>query len=411
MHILHVSDAYSPADGTIGHAIDTSRRGLDLQGVRSTLVVPDGSRAPESADLMPVPSRPLPGGGELRLLDWRGLTHRIAQAAGAGIDAIHVHSPLLAHTAGARVAARLGIPLLVSWHNPVEALLPGLARALPRGVASRLGRRLTVTRCHAARCVVAASERIGSRLVSYGVRARIEVIPEGIDPARFATGDGAAFRRRHALDADRPVALVTGPRGAESHVGDAQWPFLLEVIEQLRVQAPRAQIVIAGDAPEADRMRYRIRAADLEAQVRVAGLDDRPQALADCYAGCDLLTLATREDADADAVLHAMAAGLPVVAIARHGAPDVLRRARGVRLTPDTALALAQVVARLIANPRQLALLAREARTECTHWSQATMAARLADIYASLRPQPGQARQGAMPGIDGLHVPQSARPG
>ncbi|MCB1887732.1 MAG: glycosyltransferase family 4 protein [Rhodocyclaceae bacterium] len=401
MHILHLTDAYSHGEGSIGHAIDTCRRGLDLQGIRSTLVAPDSGSSPVNPDRIAIPARLLPGGGELRLLNWSALSAGVALALRGGVDAIHVHSPLLAHAAGARLAARHGVPLLVSWHGPVEALLPGLDRYLPGAAARRLGRQLTLARCRAAHCVVAASERIGSRLVSYGVRGRIEVVPEGIDPAHFAAGDGRAFRARHALDADRALALLTGPRGAQAHGDDAQWPFLLDTIEQLRAQSPRLQILLAGEMEGADRVRYRVRAAGLASHVRVVGLDSRPRALADCYAACDLMALASRDDADADAVLRAMAAGLPVVAIAHQGAPDVLRRARGVRLTPDTAPALAQVVGRLAANPRQLALLSREARAECRHWSQATMAERLADIYASLRPQ---ATRRDLPPVSRIHA-------
>ncbi|MCB1955668.1 MAG: glycosyltransferase [Rhodocyclaceae bacterium] len=403
MHVLHLSDACDAADGVIAPSIDVIRRGLALEGVRSTLVAPgvssDGGR-------IGIPARHLPGGGELCWMGWRALTAGTRQLADlGGIDAVHVHSPLLAHRAGTHLATRLGVPLLLSWHQPAEALLPGLMRLLPSGVGHRVARQLTIRRSAAARCVVAASERLGSRLVSYGVRTRIEIVPGGIDPAVYARGDGTAFRIRHGVDPERPLVLVAGAHCADHHATEAESGFLLEVLERAREQAPRAQLIVAGDGADSDAMRYRLRAAGLAARVRVIALAPDSRDLADCYAACDLLALATREDVDGESVLRAMAAGLPVVAIARSGAPDVLRRARGVRLTEDTALALAQAIGRLSSNPRQLAVLSREARSECTHWSQATMAGRLADIYASLFTAPSVSRTAPSYDSNGFATP------
>ena len=69
------------------------------------------------------------------------------------------------------------------------------------------------------------------------------MIPTGLDLAEFAGGDGAAFRARHGIAADRPVMLLVGRVAHEKNIG-----FLLRVLAEVRARrCPSVLFVIAGE--------------------------------------------------------------------------------------------------------------------------------------------------------------------
>jgi len=73
---------------------------------------------------------------------------------------------------------------------------------------------------------------------NYGIERMPEVIPTGLEPESFEPGDGAAFRQRHGIAAQRQVLLYVGRVAFEKNIG-----FLLKVLIRVRQDIPD---VLAG---------------------------------------------------------------------------------------------------------------------------------------------------------------------
>jgi glycosyltransferase involved in cell wall biosynthesis len=137
------------------------------------------------------------------------------------------------------------------------------------------------------------------------------------------------------LDGDPPVVLSVG-RLKEPKTFDT----LLRALAELDPASFRAQIV--GDGPDRARLEERARGP-----VELLGeRDDVPQLLA----GSDIFVLSSASEGLPMSLLEAMAAGLPVVASAVGGVPELVGDA-GLLVPPRDHQALAEAIARLIADP------------------------------------------------------------
>jgi glycogen(starch) synthase len=106
--------------------------------------------------------------------------------------------------------------------------------------------------------------------------------------------------------------------------------------------------------------------------------------LADLLAGARLAVLPSREESFGNAVLEAMAAGVPLVASMAGAIPEkVSHEISGLLVPPNDPPALAQAIGRTLEDSdgaEQRARRARRAVAECFTWE--VTAARLEEVYA-----------------------------
>ncbi len=165
---------------------------------------------------------------------------------------------------------------------------------------------------------------------------QLSVIPMGVDPAPFL--------------ADRPLARATGP-GDEPviiAVGRLARPkdpvVLVEAVSRLKV----GRVLIVGDGPLRRGVEEAIRRRRLNGRVRLLGFrDDVP----DLLRASDVFVLSSWWEGMPLAIIEAMLAGLPVVATAVGGIPELVEHGvTGLLIRVGDAGGLAQALARLVAD-------------------------------------------------------------
>ena len=380
MRVLMVSDVYFPRVNGVSTSIETFRRTLLAQGVEVQLVVPRYGDEPEEPGIIRVAGRPVPGDHEDRLLGWRAM-HAAVRAAAQDCDLIHVQTPFVAHYAGVKAARQLGLPVLATYHTLFEEYLQHYAPWLPaawlRGQARALSRR----QCNQLDAVIVPSSAMRQRLENYGVTVPLHVLPTGIPLAQFAGGDGPAFRLRHGIDPARPLALFVGRVAHEKNIG-----FLLAALQEARQSLPEVLLLIAGEGPAMRDLQAKTLELGLSDAVKFIGYLDRGRGLPDCYAAADIFVFASRTETQGLVLLEAMAAGLPVVALAEMGTVDILAPGRGCVVPSAMPAAFGRAMADLLSQPTLWRRLAEAAPRYAAEWSDAAMAERLADCYRSLLP-------------------------
>ena len=382
MRVLMVSDVYFPRVNGVSTSIETFRRALVEHGVEVRLVVPRYGNEGDLPGIVRVPGRPVPGDREDRLVGWRAM-HRAVLNAAQDCDLIHIHTPFVAHYAGLKAARQLRLPVVATYHTFFEEYLQHYAAFLPANWLKGLARRLSRTQCNALDAVIVPSTAMRERLASYGVVREMEVLPTGIPVAQFAGGNGPAFRYKYGILSTRPVALYVGRVAHEKNIG-----FLLHALEYTRRLRPDILLLIAGEGPALPALQRQVAAAGLQQQVRFLGYLDRLRDLPDCYAAADVFAFASRTETQGLVLLEAMAAGLPVVALAEMGTVDILGSGRGCRVPPGEPGAFAAALADCLKQPALRQQLGHEASVLAAEWSDQAMAARLAALYRDLCAEP-----------------------
>lgn len=378
MRVLMVSDVYFPRVNGVSTSIETFRQALAGQGVEVRLVVPRYADEAEEADIVRVPGRPVPGDREDRLVGWRAM-HAAVLAAAADCDLIHIQTPFVAHYAGLAAARRRGLPAVVTYHTLFEEYLQHYAPFVPADWLKGLARRFSRRQCNALDAVVVPSTAMQQRLLEYGITVPQHVLPTGIPTARFARGKGPAFRAAHGIAAHRPVALFVGRVAHEKNIS-----FLLEALLVTRQRRPDVLLVIAGEGPAMADLKAQVRRLGLDGAVLFIGYLDRQQALPDCYAAADVFVFASRTETQGLVLLEAMAAGVPVIALAEMGTTDILAPGRGGMAAPAEAAAFGELLGDFFNRPQAWRHLADQARDYADEWSDTAMAARLAGLYQEL---------------------------
>ena len=214
--------------------------------------------------------------------------------------------------------------------------------------------------------VVANSHAAADRLRWEHVPARkIAVIPNGVVLPRE--------QARRTRDRNK-VVIVANLRPEKGH------DVLLDAGAILRQRFPKVRVDIVGDGPERDRLIERSARLGLNGIVSFLGHRDDVPAL---LAGAGVFVLPSRSEAFPNALLEAMAAGLPIVATRVGGIPELIDDEQtGLLVPPDRPGALADRIGRLLAQPSLGVRLGEAARLAvATRYSFERMVASFETIY------------------------------
>ncbi len=190
---------------------------------------------------------------------------------------------------------------------------------------------------------------------------KVDVVPNGVDAARWQVGPDrvAAARRRWA--ADGPLVAYCGRLVHEKGVQD-----LLAAVPRLRRRHPGLRVVVAGTGPAEASLREQARSLRLGRSAVFAGFV--PDAdLAALIAAADCAVVPSRYEPFGMVALEAGAAGTPVVAADVGGLAEVVADGRlGLRFPAGDPAGLADAVSRLLGDPESGRRLVRAGQAALT---------------------------------------------
>lgn len=380
MRILMISDVYFPRINGVSTSIQTFRQEFEKRGHQVNLITPDYP-APSHHDehIFRVPSRGVLFDPEDRMMLFRRIMQLLPALRRLGPDLIHIHTPFVAHYAGVKLATALGIPCVITYHTLFEEYLYHYIPFLPRQLLRWFARRFSSSQCNQADGIIAPTSVIVDLLRGYGVRQPLHIIPTGIKCEKFLHGDGAGFRARHGITAERRVLLNVSRVAFEKNIG-----ALLHMLDLVRHRIPEVLLVIAGEGPA--RKSYMQQAHDmgLDENILFVGYLDRDSELIDCYHSADLFVFASRTETQGLVLLEAMATGTPVVAVAAMGTRDILIGCEGCEITDGNAEDFSARVIRLLQDEPALQQLRFRAIEAARDWSAGSLAERMLSYYGEV---------------------------
>lgn len=211
-------------------------------------------------------------------------------------------------------------------------------------------------------------------------KGKLRKVYNGVDPIEpWTQGDAMAFRRREGIPADSIVALCVS--NFYSYKGHEE---LVEAAARIVPAFPNVIFLLVGrDSGTMEATRTRIRERRIEGSVRFVGSrTDVP----DLLRASDLFVHPSREEGFSNAILEAMAAGLPVVACDVGGNPEAVVDGETGRLVPSrNAAAFASAVADLLVDPEKRKAMGEAGRLRATErFSLVRMVGEIESLYESL---------------------------
>lgn len=313
------------------------------------------------------------------------------------LDLIHLHTAKRAGAIGRYVAGKRRIPYVVSLHGGVFDVPKEEAVTWTEPTRGTLewgkllgwwvGARRVLDDASAILCV-GEEERVQTQRNYPG--KKVVHLPNGVDPDRFSSGDGKAFRYIHGIPHDAFVILTMGRIDPQKNQ-----LFVAKLLPALAGIHAKAHLLIIGHVTNEDyyqRILDYIRDRSLESRVTVIpGLEANSRSLADAYHAADVFLLPSIHEPFGIVILEAWAAGLPVIASRVGGIPSfVVPYQDGLLFEPNNNESILDAFRFLVKNPEDSRNLAvsgqKKARNE---YSWDVITDRLVDIYEeALRENP-----------------------
>ncbi len=224
------------------------------------------------------------------------------------------------------------------------------------------------------RRVVTVCEPFVAEMRGRGVeRDRIDVVPNGVEPARpLRDGELAGWRERSGAREGEPVLVAIGRLSHEKghHV-------LLAALARLRDRPWR--LVVAGDGIAGEQLRAQAAAAGIGDRIAWLGLqpDVRP-----LYSLATVFVLPSLSEGSPNVLLEAMAAGAPSVATAVGGVPETVTDGETALVIPrEDPAAMATAIARMLDDTALAARLGAAGRLRAEAFTPDAQERRLLAVY------------------------------
>ena len=316
----------------------TEARGMLNRGHAITLVTPAEAQLHAAALKLGIPVVGLPIGRK----NWKGLLalRRWLAARDWGFDVINTHSSTDSWLAAVACATSPKAPAIVRTRH--------VSTTINAGIGTRW------LYLHATTHIVTTGEALRLQLHKDNAFPldRMTSVRTGIDLLRYRPLDRTQCRTQLGLEDAPTVGIVATLRNWKGHdVLFEAWPAVLR-------EVPDARLVIVGDGPYRDRLDAQVSRLNIGATLRFVG---HREDVTEWLSAFDVFALPSwGEEGVPQAIMQAMACGVPVVSTLVGAIPEAVAADRtGLLVPPRDVPALAAALTGLLCDPAERSRLSR----------------------------------------------------
>jgi glycosyltransferase involved in cell wall biosynthesis len=283
------------------------------------------------------------------------------------VEIVHLTTPGPVGLAALHVAAKLGVPMVGSFHTDLAEYTRLLSGSSRLGALMREYLRWPYGRCDK---VLVPSSATKAMLVAGRIPAsKISVWKRGVSAERFSPRLRSEALRRRWNAHHRLALLYVGRLSREKGLAD-----LVPLARFLASRCVEHRFIVIGDGPMREELQR-----DLPDAIFTGTLSQNR--VADAMASADIFVFPSRTDTAGNVVLEAQASGLPVL-VTGDGGPHENMLHGETGFVCHTVRAFAGRITELAWNPERLAALAHRAREYALtrSWPEA-----LAPLFAAYR--------------------------
>jgi L-malate glycosyltransferase len=373
MRILMITPHFYPSRGGMERQALQLAKELVQRGILVDVVTArhPGQSPFERVQGIPVYRNAGRGEGYLSLALYLSSLFAFLISRGRRYDLFHVHQALYS----AFVAVLAGRWLRIQTLVKVTGTGPSGNVAVLRN--RRSGRFLTAMVRHAD-VMISLSDEAAHEIRSIGFTGRLENIPNGVDTDQFRPTCRPEDMRRQLNLPEGQLIFHAGRLSPEKGQD-----LLVQAMPQVLARCPDAWLAMAGNGPTRRLLEEAVVRLGVASRVRmISEVDD----IAPYLAAADVFVLPSRGEGMSNALLEAMATGLPCLASDVGGNREVIRHGENGWLVPSgDTVALAEGLCALLSDKELAARLGKNARaTVEREFSFDRVADRYAALYADM---------------------------
>ncbi len=377
MNIGFFTDVYRPGIDGIVTAVDMFLIESELLGHKTSVITP---RYPNYVDKQPniirVPSIPFLFYPPYRIA-LPGLSKKTYDKIKAlKLDVIHTHSPFPIGHYGIRLARKWNLPLLYTYHT----LYPKYVHYLFKGklITPNAAKKIVRNYSNRCDCVIAPSAQMKEELLSYGVTARIEVLPTGVNKDDFTAKDLFSAREKHGLNSSTKILLYAGRLGKEKNLH-----LLLTSFKKIRANFPDVHLFLAGDGILKEELKKTAAALGIDNSATFLNFLDR-QTLSQYYKEADIFVFPSVTETQGLVLIEVMLNNTAVVTMNKGGVLSIIEHDKNGILSNDNVDEFADWVIKLLKEPAYRERLSKQAYNDALQMTSRKSTAGHIELYKEI---------------------------
>jgi 1,2-diacylglycerol 3-alpha-glucosyltransferase len=376
MHIMMVTNNYSPYAGGVVSSINATVQALQELGHHVTLITFDFLGKAHNDPVWvkrlfcPIKFRYKTNHMAVAWCSRKQLNKLIRSLKP---DIVHVHHPFLLGYRAAHIAKAEGIPVVFTYHTLYEAYAHYVC--LPRHIATYLIKRRVHSFCQTVNGIIAPGSAIQAMLRAEGVTVPIKTVPSGLQSIFLSEKTGL---RSSSVETIR--LLTVGRMVKEKNV-----EALLRVALALQSKEVSFVFTLVGYGAEYNKLKkYAYDELALRPD-RVIFIHQPPkEQILECYRTSDVFLFASQTDTQGLVLAEAMAAGVSVVALDGPGQRDIIVNEQNGYIVANEA-EMVQRILGLYEQPDRLKELSNQACETAKRYCPKRLAEELVAFYKQIR--------------------------
>jgi len=313
MNIGIFTDAYYPQINGVVISTVILKEELENLGHKVTVItVSDPNIDNDQSDVLRLRSIPFAVLPNFRV--GQVYSHKMMKEIKAlNLDIIHTQTEFSLGIFARIIAKKLHIPIVHTYHTMYEDYTHYFSPKRMEKTAKRMTQKLSCYLCRTVDSVVVPTKKVEDKLVDYGFKKDINVIPTGVnlrpfEPSQYSQSDISHTRRELNLDQHEKVILFVGRLAKEKSID-----VIIKSMPDVLKENPSTKLVIIGDGPEMKNLKTL--ASDLECLDSVLFAGKKPWAtIGKYYQIASVFVSASTSETQGLTYIEAMAARKPVIA-------------------------------------------------------------------------------------------------
>ena len=310
MIIGQFCDTFPPNLDGVGRVAHAYCEELKKLGHAVYYVSPDNPQTESSEGLNTILSASLKIPTELHRIGVPWLSPRYRkQLKSVPFDLVHAHSPFSAGLEAARIAKKLNIPLVATFHSKFydDALKITHSKTISKATVN-----LIVDFFNKCDAVWAVNDGTANVLRDYGFGGKITVMENGTNPEPVLKSSVTKIQRLVHYQKDTPLFLFVGQHNFKKNLDG-----VLHACALLKSSGQKFKLITAGDGPDFDKLVKLTKKLGLENEVQFLGFVSNKKDLTALYSLADLLVFPSLYDNAPMVLREAAATGTPALLV--HG--------------------------------------------------------------------------------------------